>query len=225
VNGERVSDLGRQVDPETDAIEFRGRLLEYQRPIYYILNKPEGYLTSVSDPHHTRTVFELLPRKLVSASRDTQAARTRVFPVGRLDLNSSGLLLFTNDGDLANRLTHPRYGIQKEYWAKLNHAYKPEDIRRLLQGVSLSDGMARANRVVPVSQRILRVWISEGKKREIRRMFAALGYDVVRLKREAFGPVGLGPLALGRGRFLNQKEIQALKNAVRPQPRQTSRGR
>ena len=124
VNGQVVKDLGRQVEPDKDRITFRGKPLASQEKVYYLLHKPAGYTTTVSDPHAEKTVYELLPK-----------LPARVFPVGRLDRDSTGLILFTNDGDLANRLTHPRYGVGKVYEAKLDRPLGPEILARLKQGV------------------------------------------------------------------------------------------
>ncbi|HXV27496.1 MAG TPA: pseudouridine synthase [bacterium] len=214
VNGEVVRDLGRQVDPEADLICFRGRPVHYGKLIYYILNKPEGYTTTASDPYAKKTVYDLLPRALVAGSRQPKAGRTRVFPVGRLDRNSTGLLLFTNDGDLANRLMHPRYQIGKWYQVRLERAFDLRDGKKLMQGIRLEEGIAKVQKFRPLTRRILQVLIAEGKKREVRRIFEKLGYEVRDLMRIAFGPVLLGSLALGMGRYLSAKEIVALKKAV-----------
>jgi len=216
VNGEVVQDLGRQVDPEQDAICFRGRMLHFGKLIYFILNKPAGYTTTVSDPHAKKTVYDLLPKTLITSSRQPKTTRTRVFPVGRLDHNSAGLLLFTNDGGLANRLMHPRYQVGKWYQVRLDRAFDLRDGKRLLQGVQLEDGLAKIQKLRPLSRRILQVLICEGKKREVRRIFEKLGYEVVALMRIAFGPILLGNLAPGTGRFLTPSEISALKKAANP---------
>jgi 23S rRNA pseudouridine2605 synthase len=205
VNGEVVFDLGRQVDPEKDAITFRGRRLVFAGHIYYVLNKPVGYMTTASDPHAPKTVFELLPRTLVKSSRQPGQSKRRVFPVGRLDKDSMGLLLFTNDGDLAHRLLHPRYHIGKWYEVRVHRPFDRAEIKKMTEGLRLEDGWARVERVRVVSPRIVHVNIAEGKKREVRRIFEKLEYKVLRLVRFAFGPLTLGDLALGRGRFLNKK--------------------
>ena len=214
VNGEVVRDLGRQVNPEEDEILFRGRPLAREAFVYYVLNKPIGYVTTASDPFAKKTVFELLPSKLVPRTGKPMPSRTRVFPVGRLDKNSTGILLFTNDGDLANRLIHPRYEMAKWYEAKLDRALDPRDRGHLLNGVNLKDGVAKAEKVRMLSKRNLQLLICEGKKREVRRIFAAMDYEVVKLVRIAFGPIILGKMPLGHGRFLNKNEITLLKQAV-----------
>lgn len=215
VNGEVVGDLGRQVDLEEDAVTFRGRLLRFEKYVYYILHKPVGYTTTAADPHARKTVFELLPRLLVSRTRQTSAApRTRVFPVGRLDRDSSGLLLFTNDGDLANRLIHPRYQIGKWYEVRLDRPFDPADGRKLLAGIMLEEGKAQVEKFHRTSRRGIRLLICEGKKREVRRIFEKLGYKVVSLCRIAFGPLVLAQMPPGHGRFLKSHEVRELKKAI-----------
>jgi len=214
VNGEVVKDLGRQVDPENDTICFRGRAMEYGQMVYYIMNKPEGYTTTAADPHAAKTVYELLPRNLASSTRQPRSGRKRVFPVGRLDRDSSGLLLFTNDGDLANRLMHPRYGVGKWYEVRLSRPFEQDDRARLYEGVRLSDGLAKVEKMTILSRRVVRLLIREGKKREVRRIFDALDYSVVRLTRLAMGPLTLSSLPQGSGRFLKAVEVAALRKAV-----------
>ena len=214
LNGEVVRDLGRQIDLENDELAFRGRALRFEKMIYYIMNKPKGFTTTAADPHAEKTVFELLPKNLVRATAQPNANRRRVFPVGRLDKESIGLLLFTNDGDLANRLTHPRYGVDKWYAVRLNRAFEAGDAQKLLGGISLFDGMVRAREVRKVTQKYVEVMLQEGKKREIRRMFKALGYQVIALCRFAFGPLTLGLLGPGEGRFLRPDEIHRLRKST-----------
>lgn len=214
VNGEVIKDLGRQVDPETDEILFRGRAIEWESRVYYAIHKPTGYTTTANDPFAKKTVYDLLPAKLVPKTGKPMASRTRVFPVGRLDKNSTGILLFTNDGDMANHLTHPRYGVGKWYQVRLDKALDPRDGNRLLKGVELDDGMASAERLHSLSKRNHRLLIREGRNREVRRMFEALGYEVIELCRIAFGPIVLGEMPLGSGRFLSKKEVELLKAAV-----------
>lgn len=200
VNGEVVKDLSRQVDPGKDRITFRGKPVAAESKVYYLLHKPAGYTTTVSDPHAEKTVFELLP-KLPS----------RVFPVGRLDRDSTGVLLFTNDGELANRLTHPRYEVGKVYEAKLDRPLEPAALARLRQGIRLEDGLARPERVELPAPGAVRLLLREGKKREVRRLFEALGYRVRALCRTSFGPLRLGNLPPGKGRLLTPQEIRSLR--------------
>ena len=212
VNGKIIRDLGRQVDWEKDEILFRGRALRLQKYVYYVLNKPKGFSTTAWDPHAEKTVFDLLPGEL--APRTVKSHRTRVFPVGRLDRDSTGLLLFTNDGELANRLIHPRYGVGKWYEVKLSRALEPFDNRRLLEGVRLEEGWVKVQKLRKLSRRRLQVLIHEGKKREVRRIFEKLEYEVLELCRVAFGPLILGEMPVGTGRFLSNSEIAHLKQAV-----------
>ena len=215
LNGEVVRDLGRQVDPEEDAICFRGRPVHFPPHVYYVLHKPVGYTTTASDPHAAKTVYHLLPRTLISGSRQPRPSRTRVFPVGRLDRDSSGLLLFTNDGELANRLMHPRYKIGKWYEVRLGRAFDARDGRRLTAGVGLEEGMARVQKFPRLTRRMLRVLLCEGKKREVRRIFEKLAYRVTELRRISFGPLQLGDLPPGRGRPLRPEELRALQRTPR----------
>ncbi len=201
VNGEVVRDLGRQVEPGKDEIRFRGKVLSSEEPVYFMLHKPAGYTTTVSDPHAEKTVIELLPPGM----------KARVFPVGRLDKDSTGLLLFTNDGDLANRLIHPRYGVGKWYEVTLDRPLDPRARARVLRGVPLEEGPARAEQVEPVSARTVRLLLREGRKREIRRIFQQVGYRVEALCRVEFGPLKLGRLAAGQGRLLSPGEVAQLK--------------
>ena len=214
LNGEVVRDLGRQVDLEQDDLVFRGRHLHFQNYVYFILHKPVGYITTAADPHAKKTVFDLLPRTLVSSTHQPGHARQRVFPVGRLDKDSSGLLFFTNDGDLANSLTHPRFGVEKWYHARLDRALDGEDIPKFLKGVWLYEGKAKFEKVESMTPRIVKVMLREGKKREVRRLFAKLGYEVVDLCRVAFGPLLLGNLPPGAGRFLTKSEVESLKKSL-----------
>ena len=214
VNGEAVRDLGRQVDPENDQILFRGRPVHFEHFVYFVLHKPAGFTTTAADPNAKKTVYDLLPRTLVTKVSRSHPSRTRVFPVGRLDRGSTGLLLFTNDGDLANRLTHPRFGLGKWYEVRLARTLNPRDGHRLLAGIPLEEGTATVEKFHKISRRQLRLLIREGKKREVRRIFEKLGYEVVTLCRIAFGPLTLGHLAPGEGRFLTPPEVCRLKEEV-----------
>lgn len=217
VNGEVVRDLGRQVDLDTDEIIFRGKHVTFDDYTYYILNKPEGYTTTADDPFAEKTVYDLLPARLVPKTQKPMPGRTRVFPVGRLDKNTTGLILFTNDGELANRLIHPRYEVGKWYEAKLDRAYDPRDRMRLVtKGIPLEDGLAKADKVRMMTKRTVQLLIREGKKREVRRIFDAQGYEVISLCRIAFGPILLGSMPLGRGRYLSKAEVAELKAASGP---------
>ncbi len=214
VNGEIVRDLGRQVDFANDTIMYRNKVLQLAPHVYYIVNKPEGYVVTAQDIHAKKTVYDLLPRHLVNATRQTGTNRVRVFPVGRLDKDSSGLLLMTNDGELANRLIHPRYHVEKWYEVKLHRPWEEADRNRVLNGFHSYDGILKLEAIRPVSRRGLMVELREGKKRQIRRVFKRFDYEVTYLNRVSFGPLKLTHLLLGQGRFLTSYEARELRKAV-----------
>ncbi len=218
VNGEVIRDLGRQVDLNQDAVAFRGRVLEFRRPLYFILHKPAGYVTLAQVPPGKKTVYDLLPRNLISESRQPSQKRIRVFPVGLLDRDTTGVLLFTNDGEMANRLMHPRYGIGKWYKVRLNRPFEPNDRLTLLKGVRLRDGMTKAEKVIVESRRVIHIYLCEGRKKEVERLFEEMDYQVDELCRTAFGPLTLAHLPSGRGRFLSAPEVLALEKAVGIKP-------
>lgn len=206
VNGRLVTAPGSSASPN-DEITVDGRPVRSSGSSRYVLlNKPRGVVTTVRDERDRRTVLDL-----VSASE-------RLFPVGRLDRDSEGLLLLTNDGELAVRLTHPRYGIRKMYEVEVTGSVREERLRRLVEGVALEDGPAQALdaallRATPAGS-VLLVTMGEGRKREVRRMLAALGLRVQRLRRVALGPLVLGGLAAGESRELTAQEVQLLKQAA-----------
>lgn len=214
LNGEIVRDLGRQVDFSKDTIAYRGKVLEAARNVYYILNKPEGYIVTAQDEHAKKTVYDLLPRQLVNATRQGTGHKVRVFPVGRLDKDSMGLLLMTNDGELSNRLLHPRYHVEKWYEVKLNRAWDPADSGKAINGFHAFDGLLKIEQVRPISKRHVLVQLREGKKRQIRRVFAKFNYDVLGLVRISFGPIKIGRLYPGEGRYLTAFEAKQLREAA-----------
>lgn len=200
VNG-AVARLGQEVGPQ-DRVEVDGKPIELPRRVVLALHKPKGYTTTRSDPHAERTVYELLPRI------------PGLHPVGRLDRDSEGLLLFTNDGELTFRLTHPRHGVRKVYRVWTERGTLPQAVcRRLLEGVELEDGPARALACRPAPGGAVLV-LAEGRKREVRRMLKAVGYPVRRLLRTQVGPIRLGDLPPGRWRFLTEAELRALEVEV-----------
>ncbi len=208
VNGETAS-LGRSVEPEQDRVELDGKPVQKeQRRTVILLYKPRGVVSTSSDPEGRRTVqdyFREIPERL--------------YNVGRLDLNSEGLLLMTNDGALANRLTHPRYGVEKTYYAVCDGKLTASEAARLTNGIELEDGMTAPARVdaVRTTQRgdtSFLITIHEGRNRQIRRMLEAVGHRTLRLKRERFGPLSLGTLAPGEWRKLSDEEIKKLENAL-----------
>jgi 23S rRNA pseudouridine2605 synthase len=208
VNGE-VAVLGRRVDVEADRVEVDGVPVSVREGlVHYLLNKPPGVVTTASDPQGRPTVVELVP------------AEPRVFPVGRLDADSEGLLLLTNDGDLTHRLTHPSFGVEKEYLAEVEGEPAPGDIRRLREGVELEDGMTAPARVASLAPNVLRLTVHEGRNRQVRRMCAAVGHPVLRLVRTRIGPVTDRSLRPGEWRALEPTEVRALEEAAAAPPGQ-----
>jgi 23S rRNA pseudouridine2605 synthase len=210
VNGAIVRKLGSQADPAKDSIKVDGkRVKPAAAPLYYAFHKPAGIITTLNDPEHRPDLTPFL----VSLGE-----KRRVFPVGRLDYNTTGLLLLTNDGELALRLTHPRFGVKKFYRAKLSACPTEEALTHLRKGIRLDDGMTAPARARVIEKLKKNAWVEievhEGRKREVRRMFEVLGYFVEKLIRIRVGPISLGALAPGELRPLSQSEIQSLKRAV-----------
>lgn len=211
VNGETVSEMGLKVDPETDEIRLDREILDGIPPRTWVaLHKPTGVVTTVKDPHGRRTVLDMLPRDLVGR---------RLVPVGRLDMDSEGLLLLTNDGGLVYGLTHPRHGVDKVYKLCVDKPFIDSDLKSMREGVDLVEGRTAPARILevggtPAGSEIV-ISIHEGKKRQLRRMCATLGYDVTRLVRVAFGPVSLD-LPPGKWRHLSESEVQSLESAIAP---------
>lgn len=207
IDGAIVRDLGSKVDPAACRIAVDGTPIKSERPVYWLLNKPRGVLCTNYDPAGRHRAIDLIPH-----------VDQRVYTVGRLDEMSEGLLLLTNDGDLANRLTHPRYGVEKTYVVQVHGDPTPEDCRRLLDGVFLSDGRVRAKRVKRLKKQKdstwLRIVLNEGKNREIRRMLAKLDHKVLRLMRMAMGPVHLGRLSAGKSRPVTGKDLEFLRRTA-----------
>ena len=202
VNGETAV-LGRRVDPETALIEVDGAPVGV-RPdlVHYVLNKPAGVVTTADDPQGRPTVVGLVPNE------------PRVFPVGRLDVDTEGLLLLTNDGELAHRLTHPSYGVEKEYVAEVEGLPTRAVLRRLREGVELDDGPTAPARATLVDPSVVRLTIHEGRNRQVRRMCEAVGHSVVRLVRTRIGPLADRSLAPGAWRELTGDEVRSLQRAV-----------
>ncbi len=202
VDGE-VAVLGRRVDVETALIELDGAPIGV-RPdlVHYLLNKPAGVVTTADDPEGRPTVVGLVPTE------------PRVFPVGRLDFATEGLLLLTNDGELAHRLTHPSFGVEKEYVAELEGSPSRAALRRLREGVQLEDGVTAPARAALLDSSVLRLTIHEGRNRQVRRMCDAIGHPVVRLIRTRVGPLADRSLAPGAWRELTGEELRSLQRAV-----------
>lgn len=207
VNGAVVTELGTLVLPGRDQVEVDGQLLgTMETPRYVMLHKPAGYVTTVSDPQGRPTVIDLLGEATLEA---------RLFPVGRLDLDSEGLLLLTNDGTLTHRLLHPRYHVAKRYRVWTTPAARDVDLAQLAAGVEIEPGVATQPAVVErAGADSFDIEIKEGKKRQIRRMCEALGLTVTRLLRLTFGPLALGDLPPGAVRPLTPEEIHALDLAA-----------
>ncbi len=202
VNG-AVADLGRRVVVERDLVEIDGAAIGV-RPglVYYLLNKPTGVVTTADDPQGRPTVVSLVPEE------------PRVFPVGRLDLDTEGLLLLTNDGELTHRLTHPSFGVDKEYLAQVDGRPTRAELRRLREGVELDDGPTAPAQVAAVAPDLLRIVIHEGRNRQVRRMCEAIGHPVQRLVRTRIGTLTDRKLKPGRWRELTVDEVRALERAA-----------
>lgn len=206
VNGQTVCELGMQIDPEHDIIKVRKkRVLLPEEMVYIMLNKPVGCVCTCEDDRGRATVLDYV-----------KGVDARIYPVGRLDFTTEGLLLLTNDGALANRLTHPRHEVNKRYFAVIDSDISPEDVDALQKGVMLEDG-----KTAPAHIKVLKtapdrtemtVTIHEGRNRQVRRMFEHVGKNVVFLKRISVGNLNLGPLKRGEYRFLTDEEIAYLKS-------------
>ena len=202
VDGE-VAELGRRVDTDVARVEVDGVPVSV-RPglVYYLLNKPRGAVVTASDPQGRPTVLDLVPRE------------PRVFSVGRLDADTEGLLLLTNDGDLAHRLAHPSFGVEKEYLVEVDGVPTPGQLRRLRTGVPLDDGITAPAKASFVPPRAIRLTVHEGRNRQVRRMCLAIGHPVVRLVRVRIGPLADRGLAPGEWRALAVDEVKALQESV-----------
>ncbi|MDD2432329.1 MAG: pseudouridine synthase [Clostridia bacterium] len=207
VNGQVISEMGFQVKPGKDQVEVRGRKIEPEkRKVYLLLNKPCKVVTTLHDPQGRKKVTDLI-----------KGVNERIYPVGRLDYDSEGLLLLTNDGELTNHLTHPRFAIAKTYLVKVQGQVNKQTVGKLQKGIELEDGLTQPA-LVKVRQRkqtetLLEITIREGRNRQIRRMCEKTGHPVITLTRLKFGPLDLSNLKVGEYRELKPKEIQALKKA------------
>ena len=203
VNGEVVTELGTKVNIYTDDVRFNGERLKGEEKVYIVMNKPKGYVTTASDPHADKTVMDLL-----------KGCKTRVFPVGRLDKNTTGVLMFTNDGEIAEKLTHPSYDKKKIYQVSLDSKLKHEDFEKILSGIELSDGFIKADELEYIEEddhRKLGIEIHSGKNRIVRRIFESLGYEVKALDRVYFAGLTKKGLKRGEWRFLSEGETNLLK--------------
>lgn len=202
VNGRRCEDLATEIAP-TDHVKVGARLARAERPLYVLLHKPRGYLCTASDERGRKTIFDLLPKDW-----------PRLFHVGRLDKDSEGLLILTNDGGFAQKMSHPSHGLEKEYLVVLDRAFDPAKIEKLLRGIVLEQGRAKADRVRQLAPDELSIVLKQGLKRQIREMLYRVGYDVKRLARIRIGPLRDRGLTPGKWRLLTPKEIAALASAA-----------
>ena len=203
VNGEVVTELGTKINISTDDVRFNGERLKGEEKVYIVMNKPKGYVTTASDPHADKTVMDLL-----------KGCKSRVFPGGRLDKNTTGVLMFTNDGEIAEKLTHPSYDKKKIYQVSLDNKLKKEDYDSILSGIELSDGRIAADELEYIEEddhRKLGIEIHSGKNRIVRRIFESLGYEVKALDRVYFAGLTKKGLKRGEWRFLTEGEINLLR--------------
>ncbi len=203
VNGEVVTELGTKVNIYTDDVRFNGERLKGEAKVYIVMNKPKGYVTTASDPHADKTVMDLL-----------RGCESRVFPVGRLDKNTTGVLMFTNDGEIAEKLTHPSYDKKKIYQVSLDSKLRQEDYEKILAGIDLPDGRIAADELEYIEEddhRKLGIEIHSGKNRIVRRIFESLGYEVKALDRVYFAGLTKRGLKRGEWRFLTEGETNLLK--------------
>jgi len=205
VNGTRVFELGIRITPETDDLRINGNKLPYSKHVYFMLNKPIGIVSTSSDEYGRTNVVSLI---------DTSV---RIFPVGRLDKDTSGLILLTNDGDLTHKLTHPKYHVPKIYHLTIQGMITDEQKKAFADGVLLRDGITQPVHIAVLKIgkiSLLRIVLHEGRYRQIRRMCETLGIELIHLKRIAFGPIKLGSLKEGEYRNLTKHEIASLEKAV-----------
>ena len=218
VNGKVVTELGTKVDPERDHVKVDGKHLERAQPfVYLMLNKPKNVMSTLDDPGGRDTVKDFL-----------HGVSVRVFPVGRLDFDSEGLMLLTNNGELAQALLHPRYHVPKTYLIKVKRVLTDDKIAQLQQGVQLEDGMTGPAIVKKVKKAEQNSWleitIREGRKHQVKRMLEAVGHPVIKLMRIRMGSLSLGDLAPGEFRFLTDREANALRELVEQRVASVERG-
>jgi 23S rRNA pseudouridine2605 synthase len=204
VNGKVVTELGVKILP-TDKVQYGEESIQREKHVYVLLNKPKGYITTTDDPFDRNTVMSLV----------ADACRERIYPVGRLDRNTSGLLLFTNDGELAKKLTHPSYKVRKVYSAELDKPLTKTDLLTIADGVELEDGFVQVDEIAYItgarSKKEVGVELHSGRNRIVRRIFEAIGYEVVKLDRVVFAGLTKKDLPRGRWRLLTEQEVNFLK--------------
>ena len=201
VNGEVLTSPALNVEPGVDKIELDGKLVEPQKKVYYLLNKPIGFTSTTADEHATKVITELIPGSEL------------IWPVGRLDRETSGLIILTNDGDLTQKLTHPSYEKSKTYVATLDKSLKTEEFDELPGGIELEDGRIRPDKVLQIGPEKYEITIHEGRNRLVRRIFEHFGRRVITLSRTKLSFLELGNLKVGQYRHLNKQEVERLKNA------------
>lgn len=203
VNGQVVTEMGYKIKPG-DVVRYENRILRSEKPVYILLNKPKGYLTTTNDPQERKTVMQLIGN----------AVKERIYPVGRLDRNTTGLLLLTNDGELADKLSHPSYNVKKVYKVELNRPLTKADFERILKGVQLEEGLARVDNLAVISddRKTVGVELHIGWNRVVRRIFEALDYEVIKLDRTLYAGLDKKDLPRGKWRFLTKEEIVRLKH-------------
>ncbi len=203
VNNKIVTELGTRINP-SDVIKYNGERLKEEKKVYILLNKPKDYITTVEDPHAKKTVLDLV----------RHACRERIYPVGRLDRNTTGVLLLTNDGDLTKKLTHPKFNKLKIYHVFLNKTLKERDMEKIAHGITLEDGFIKADAISfvdPKDKKQVGIEIHSGRNRIVRRIFESLEYKILKLDRVYFAGLTKKGLPRGKWRFLNDKEISMLK--------------
>jgi 23S rRNA pseudouridine2605 synthase len=204
VNGKTITEMGYRVKP-TDIIKYGGQTLKKERLVYFVLNKPKDYISTVDDPQQRKTVLELVQG----------ACRERIYPVGRLDRATTGLLMFTNDGELTKKLTHPRFGVRKIYHVELDKPLKHSDMDKIAEGIELEDGPIKVDEISyaagGIDKTMVGVEIHSGKNRIVRRIFEHMGYNVRKLDRVMFGSLTKKDLPRGRWRVLTDAEVGMLK--------------
>jgi len=203
VNGVVVTELGTKVSRD-DKVQYDDQTIRNERQVYVLLNKPKGYITTTDDPFDRKTVMSLV----------ADACKERIYPVGRLDRNTTGLLMLTNDGDLAKKLTHPKHNVKKIYHVELDKPLKKNDMVKIAQGVELEDGMAMIDEIAyeeGASKREVGIELHLGKNRIVRRIFESLGYEVVKLDRVMFAGLTKKDLPRGKWRFLTEQELNYLR--------------
>jgi len=209
VNGVTITELGTKVDPATDVVKVDGRPIRPEQPVYILFNKPKGVVTSVRDPQGRKVVTDFI-----------KGVKERIYPVGRLDYDTEGLLILTNDGQFANLLMHPSHGLPKTYHATVRGIPHGSALDKLREGVMLDDGPTAPAEVEyfdirpEKNETVVSITIHEGKNRQVRRMFEAISHPVIRLKRVQYGPLALGGLPRGKFRFLREDEVRALEEAA-----------